>query len=110
MLDAVSMGREERELDMPDHDHEPSGIIGLHIAQAVTNQRIEELKSMLSDLRTEVREMRSTYATRAELDEVRVSIKRVNDNLGWVIKLVLGALLIAMVGTVLVKSGVPLPK
>lgn len=66
-------------------------------------QQLDKKFDRLSD------DLENQYATKAELGEVRDDVKGLRENIGWAIKIVLGAVLVAVVNLVIVKGGVPHP-
>ena len=54
-------------------------------------------------------ELKATYATKTDLSIVDEKVRKVQDNQGWVIKLIIGAVIIAVLGLVIAKGGVPHP-
>lgn len=54
-------------------------------------------------------ELKSTYATKTDLSIVDEKVRKVQDNQGWVIKLIIGAVIVAVMGLVIAKGGVPRP-
>jgi hypothetical protein len=54
-------------------------------------------------------ELKSTYATKTDLTIVDEKVRKVQDNQGWVIKLIIGAVIVAVLGLVIAKGGVPHP-
>lgn len=54
-------------------------------------------------------ELKTTYATKTDLSIVDEKVRKVQDNQGWVIKLIIGAVIVAVLGLVVAKGGVPRP-
>jgi hypothetical protein len=54
-------------------------------------------------------ELKSTYATKTDLSIVDEKVRKVQDNQGWVIKLIIGAVIVAVLGLVIAKGGMPHP-
>ena len=92
-----------------DHGEEHSPLTQLRIVQAVTNQKVEQLVNAINDLRGEVRELKSNFATKSELNALEEEIKGIKGNLSWVIKIIVGAVVTAVLGLVLVKGGISQP-
>ncbi|GJE77302.1 hypothetical protein [Methylorubrum suomiense] len=84
-------------------------LTALQIAQAVTNTELKELKGILSELRGEVRELKSTFATKDEFKGLQEQVNGLKNNQSWIVKIILGAVVAAVLGVVLVKGGVPHP-
>ena len=54
-------------------------------------------------------ELKATYATKTDLSIVDEKVRKVQDNQGWVIKLIIGAVIVAVLELVIAKGGVPRP-
>ena len=54
-------------------------------------------------------ELKTTYATKVELSMVDEKVRKVQDNQGWVIKLIIGGVIVAVLGLIIAKGGVPRP-
>ena len=54
-------------------------------------------------------ELKTTYATKVELSTVDEKVRKVQDNQGWVIKLIIGGVIVAVLGLIIAKGGVPRP-
>ena len=54
-------------------------------------------------------ELKATYATKTDLSIVDDKVRKIQDNQGWVIKLIVGAVIVAVLGLVIAKGGVPRP-
>ena len=94
--------------DMPDSG-DVTSLVQLQIAQAVTNQKVEEVGRMVSDLRNEVRELKSNFATKSELHALEEEVQGLRNWNKWVVQIIGGLILTAIVGTIIVKGGVPRP-
>lgn len=51
-------------------------------------------------------EVKNNYATKAELDGVKDGVKKLNENISWLVKIIIGAVVVALLGLVIVKGGV----
>lgn len=102
---------EEADVLMPENrDRDEDGpLISLRITQAVTNQKVEEVGRLVTELRNEVRELKSTFATKADLQSLEEEVTSLKANQGWIVKIIVGAVVSAVLGIVLVKGGVPHP-
>lgn len=54
-------------------------------------------------------ELKATYATKTDLSIIDEKVRKVQDNQGWVIKLIIGSVIVAVLGLVISKGGVPHP-
>ena len=54
-------------------------------------------------------ELKATYATKTDLSIVDEKVRKIQDNQGWVIKLIIGAVIVAVLGLIIAKGGVPRP-
>lgn len=50
-------------------------------------------------------EVKNNYATKSEVENIKGDVKKVNENIGWLVKTILGAVVVALLGVVLVKGG-----
>lgn len=91
------------------NESDVSSLVQLQIAQAVTNQKVEEVGRLVTDLRSEVRELKSNFATKADLGELEKKVNDLRNWNSWLVKIVGGVVLTAIIGTILVKGGVPHP-
>jgi len=66
-----------------------------------------KLDAVQSDLRGIREDLRNVYATKTELKDVVDDVSKLKDHVGWLVKSVLGAIVLAVVGLVLSKGGVP---
>ena len=53
-----------------------------------------------------VQELKTSYATKNDLAMVDEKVRKVQDAQSWVIKLIVGAVIVAVLGLVIVKGGV----
>lgn len=93
-------------------NNEPGGIsplVAMQIAQAVTNQKVEEVGRLVNELRGEVRELKSTFATKDDLKDVREEVNGLKSWNKWVVQIIGGLILTAIIGTIVIKGGVPRP-
>lgn len=86
-----------------------SPLVAMQIAQAVTNQKVEEVGRLVTELRGEVRELKSTFATKDELKDVREEVNSLKSWNKWVVQIIGGLILTAIIGTIVIKGGVPHP-
>ena len=54
-------------------------------------------------------EVKANYASKTELVGIKEDVAKLKDNLSWLIKLVIGAVVIALLGLVISKGYVPHP-
>lgn len=85
----------------------PSGIVALQIQQAVTNSKLEAVGTSLAELRTELRELKSNFATKTELGELDKKVNDLRNWNKWVVQIVGGLILTAIISLVVLKGGVP---
>ncbi len=92
--------------DMPDNG-EVTSLVQVQIAQAVTNQKVEEVGRLVTDLRNEVRELKSNFATKNELKALEEEVQGLRNWNKWVVQIIGGVILTAILGTIIVKGGIP---
>lgn len=51
-------------------------------------------------------EVKNNYASKADLKNVKDDVDKLNNNIGWLVKIIIGAVVIALLGLVIVKGGV----
>lgn len=98
---------------MPDSNREPrdedrevsSPLVALRIAQAVTNQKVEEVGRLVTELRQELRELKSTFATKSELKSLEEEVHGLKNWNKWVVQIIGALILTAFVGTIIIKGG-----
>ena len=72
----------------------------------LVNYKVDQLDKKFDALMSNIQ---NNYASKTELNGVRDEVKSVRDQIGWAIKIVIGAVIISLVGLVLVKGGVTHP-
>ncbi|GBU19365.1 MULTISPECIES: hypothetical protein [Methylobacterium] len=111
MLDTHQRGGPDDgpEVTMPDSAGDPTSLVALQIAQAVTNQKVEEVGRMVTELRGELRELKSSFATKAELKALEEEVQGLRNWNKWVVQIIGGVILTAILGTIIIKGGIPHP-
>ena len=110
--DQITDPQRRAELEMSenrDRDDDLSPLTHLRIAQAVTNQKVEQLVVAINELRGEVRELKSNFATKSDVHALEEEIKGIKGNQSWIVKIIIGAVVTAVLGLVLVKGGISQP-
>ncbi|GJD88155.1 hypothetical protein BHAOGJBA_1668 [Methylobacterium hispanicum] len=51
-------------------------------------------------------EVKNNYASKADLKNVKDDVDKLNNNIGWLVKIIIGAVVVALLGLVIVKGGV----
>ncbi len=51
-------------------------------------------------------EVKNNYASKADLKNVKDDVDKLNNNLGWLVKIIIGAVVVALLGLVIVKGGI----
>lgn len=69
----------------------------------------ERMNEMSADLKATREAIATTYATKSEVSDVREDVRGIKNSLGWVVKIVVGAVLVAVLGLVIAKGGVVHP-
>lgn len=90
---------------MPDSDKaivSQDAAIQTQVDVAVLKQQVTQIDKKLDALAIDLRD---TYARKTEVKELSDDVKGLRDTLSWVVKLILGLVISAIVGTVLIKSG-----
>ena len=84
------------------------GILGERVFGIDKNlgTRIEALSQKFDAF---TQDLKSNYATKTDLSIVDEKVRKVQDNQGWVIKLIIGAVIVAVLGLVIARGGVPHP-
>lgn len=76
--------------------------VQMQVDVAVLKQQVSSVDKKLDALAVDLRD---TYARKTELKDLGDDVKSLKESLGWVIKLILGLVVTAVVGTVIIKSG-----
>jgi hypothetical protein len=96
--------------DMSENNNDGvSPLAAMQIAQAVTNQKVEEVGRLVTELRSEVRELKTTFATKDDLKDVRGEVDSLKAWNKWVVQVIGGLILTAIIGMIVIKGGVPRP-
>lgn len=64
--------------------------------------KVDELKEKFDKFSADIKD---NYATKVEMREVRQDVSKLEGQIGWAVKLILGLVIVAVVGLVLVKTG-----
>lgn len=51
-------------------------------------------------------EVKNNYATKGEVKDLKEDVDKLNANIGWLVKIIIGAVVIALLGLVIVKGGI----
>jgi hypothetical protein len=51
-------------------------------------------------------EVKNNYATKSEVKDLKEDVDKLNANIGWLVKIIIGAVVVALLGLVIVKGGV----
>ncbi|KTS10237.1 hypothetical protein SB2_06690 [Methylobacterium radiotolerans] len=68
------------------------------------NYRVESLEKKLDQFLVKIE---SNYTTKSELKEVRDDLEKLSAHLSWIVKIIIGAVVVALLSVVIVKGGVP---
>jgi hypothetical protein len=105
-------------VNLPDkHTSESAAVTELRVQVGILGERVfgidKNLGSRIEALGQKfdsfTQELKATYATKTDLSIIDEKVRKVQDNQGWVIKLIIGAVIIAVLGLVIVKGGTPHP-
>ena len=61
----------------------------------------------LNEMAGDIKAIATVYATKREVDDVREDVKGIKNGIGWAVKIVVGAVIVAVLGLVIAKGGVP---
>lgn len=90
----------ENQRNMPtDHD---SPFTQMQIDIAVLKEKVGGVDLKMDKLSIDLRD---TYARKTDVKAVEDRVAKLQDNISWAIKLVLGLVIVAIVGIVIVKGG-----
>ena len=93
--------------DGPPNPDRPAAATGdLRSDVRLLDYKFDQLDKKFDQITTK---LENAYATKSELSDVREDVNAIKAQLGWAIKLVVGAIITAVIGIVLVKGGVPHP-
>ncbi|SFM82591.1 hypothetical protein [Methylobacterium pseudosasicola] len=51
-------------------------------------------------------EVKNNYATKGEVKDLKDDVDKLNANIGWLVKIIIGAVVVALLGLVIVKGGI----
>lgn len=96
---------------------ESTAVIELRVQVGILGERVfgidKNLGSRIEALGQKfdafTQELKATYATKTDLSIIDEKVRKVQDNQGWVIKLIIGSVIVAVLGLVISKGGVPHP-
>lgn len=63
----------------------------------------------LNEMSTDIKAIATIYATKREVDDVREDVKGIKNGIGWAVKIVVGAVIVAVMGLVIAKGGMVHP-
>ncbi|MFY9292815.1 MAG: hypothetical protein WAP03_19290 [Methylorubrum rhodinum] len=95
--------------DMPDRDEQSSvGLfVELRIELATQKEKLDHINAMLSEMRTEFRELKSTFVQKSELSSIEKRIVDLEDWQKWTLRGIV-ALIFGVIGSAIyLKGGVP---
>lgn len=78
--------------------------VKMQIDMAVTKEKVD---AVLGDVKGLREDLRNVYATKTELKDVAEDVASLKSNVSWLVKLIIGAVIAAVLGLVLMKGGVP---
>lgn len=92
--------------DQAERQQAASGFVAAEVQMqvdvAVLKTQVSSIDKKLDALAVDLRD---TYARKTEMKDLADDVKGLRDSLGWVIKLILGLVVAAIISTVLIKSG-----
>ena len=90
-----------------DAGNEPdSYAVTMRVDVAVLKEKVGSIDKKLDALAAS---LSNVYATRADMRVLKDDIDGLKSNQGWIIKLIVGAVIVAVLGLVIVKGGVTRP-
>lgn len=78
--------------------------VKMQIDMAVTKEKVD---AVLGDVKGLREDLRNVYATKAELKDVAEDVAGLKNNVSWLVKLIVGTVVAAVLGLVMMKGGVP---
>ena len=76
---------------------------GLRSDVRLVNYKVDQLDKKFDAFTADIK---NTYASKGEVNDLREDVKGLRDSLNWVVKSILGAVIAAVLGLILVKGGV----
>lgn len=89
--------------DDPEAD---SPAVTMRVDVAVLKEKVGGIDKKLDALAAS---LSNVYSTKSEMKVLKDDIDGLKANQGWIIKLIVGAVIVAVLGVVIVKGGVPRP-
>ncbi len=80
--------------------------VTMRVDVAVLKEKVGSIDKKLDALAAS---LSNVYATRADMRVLKEDIDGLKSNQGWIIKLIVGAVIVAVLGLVIVKGGVTRP-
>lgn len=90
-------------IDDPEAD---SPAVTMRVDVAVLKEKVGSIDKKLDALAAS---LSNVYSTKAEMSVLKDDIDGLKSNQGWIIKLIVGAVIVAVLGLVIVKGQVPHP-
>ncbi len=78
--------------------------VTMRVDVAVLKEKVGSIDKKLDTLAAN---LANVYSTKDELKVLRDDVQGLKSNQGWIIKLIVGAVIVAVLGLVIVKGGVP---
>lgn len=78
----------------------------MRVDVAVLKEKVGSIDKKLDALAAS---LSNVYTTKSEMKGLKDDIDSLKANQGWIIKLIVGAVIVAVLGLVIVKGGVPRP-
>ena len=75
------------------------------VVETKVDGMMERLGALTNSLNAIALDIRQTYATKEEVRVIDQKVNKISESLGWVVKLIIGAVLASVLGLVLYKSG-----
>lgn len=90
-----------------DDPHEPdSNAMRMRVDVAVLKEKVGSIDKKLDALAAS---LSNVYATKGDIKVLLDDVEGLKSNQGWIIKLIVGAVIVAVLGLVIVKGGVTRP-
>lgn len=106
-MTAGSAAAAERRVTQDDYASEKdSPAVTMRVDVAVLKEKVGSIDKKLDTLAAS---LANVYATKDEMKVLKEDIAGLKSNQGWIIKLIVGAVIVAVLGLVIVKGGIPRP-
>jgi hypothetical protein len=86
-----------------------SPLMAMRLAQTRSEAKMEQLVAMVGELKSDLKELKSTFATKERVEVIEGRLKKIEEWNTWLVRIILGGFVAAVCAIVYAKGGVPAP-